>query len=228
MRLSCIIPVLNEAAFLSRYTDYLASLKVGSHELIIVDGGSQDRSASLGRCIADRFTSTHRGRAHQMNAGAALATGDVLVFLHVDTLLPATAIEDIITATTEKESLWGGFDVRLSGHHPAFRMIETLMNLRSRLTGILTGDQTLFIRRDLFHVIGGFPNIPLMEDIAISRRLKRRARPAHITARVLTSSRRWEHQGILRTIIKMWLLRLAYFLGVDPNILVHYYYGKRG
>ncbi|MEN8129442.1 MAG: glycosyltransferase family 2 protein, partial [Pseudomonadota bacterium] len=155
MRLSFIIPVLNEAALLSRCTDYLASLKAGGHQLIIVDGGSQDRSTALGRCIADRFTSTPRGRAYQMNAGATLATGDVLVFLHVDTLLPATAVDNIVSAITGKGSLWGGFDIRLSGHHPAFRMIETLMNLRSRLTGIVTGDQTLFVRRDLFHAIGG-------------------------------------------------------------------------
>jgi rSAM/selenodomain-associated transferase 2 len=228
MRLSFIIPVLNEAVFLSRCRESLLKLKANGHELIVVDGGSQDGSVKLARCFADQVINTPAGRAVQMNAGAYLAQGDILVFLHADTLLPDEADKKILCAVAKNNHLWGGFAVKLSGSQSIFRLVETLMNLRSRITGILTGDQVLFIRRDTFYGIGGFEKIPLMEDIAISKQLKRLGQPAYIRACAVTSSRRWEQRGIVRTVLKMWAMRLAYFLGMSPKILVKYYYGKRG
>lgn len=227
MRLSFIIPVLNEAGFLSLCRESLLQLKADGHELIVVDGGSQDDSVDLAHCFADQVINAPAGRAVQMNAGAYLAQGDILVFLHADTLLPDEADKKIVYAVAKNNHLWGGFAVKLSGSQLIFRLIETLMNLRSRVTGILTGDQVLFVRRDTFYDIGGFERIPLMEDIVISKRLKRQGQPAHIHASAVTSSRRWEQRGIVRTVLKMWSLRLAYFLGASPNILVKYYYGKR-
>jgi rSAM/selenodomain-associated transferase 2 len=228
MRLSFIIPVLNEAAFLSICRESLLQLKADGHELIVVDGGSQDGGVDLARCFADRVIKAPRGRAVQMNTGAYLAQGDILVFLHVDTLLPGEADRKIVWAVAKDHHLWGGFAVKLTGSQPIFRLIESLMNLRSRMTGILTGDQALFVRRDIFYDIGGFKEIPLMEDIEISKRLKRQGPPAFVPVSVVTSSRKWEQQGIMRTMLKMWALRLAYFLGTNPNFLVKFYYGKRG
>jgi rSAM/selenodomain-associated transferase 2 len=228
MRLSFIIPVLNEAVFLSLYRESLLQLKADGHELIVVDGGSQDDGVDLARCFADRVIEAPRGRAVQMNSGAYLAQGDILVFLHADTFLPSGANSEIVSAVSTNHHLWGGFYVKLSGTQPIFRLIESLMNLRSRLTGILTGDQVFFVRRDIFYDIGGFKEIPLMEDIEISKRLKRQGPPAFIPVFAVTSSRKWEEQGIIRTMLKMWALRLAYFLGTNPKLLVKYYYGKRG
>jgi rSAM/selenodomain-associated transferase 2 len=224
MRLSIIIPVLNEAHHLSRHGDHLRALNCAVHELIVVDGGSADNSVTLARRFTDRVMVAERGRASQMNAGARLAQGDVLLFLHADTVLPPEALQEMITQLTGGKALWGGFNVRLAGCRPMFRLIETTMNWRSRLTGIHTGDQLLFVDRTLFNSIDGFPEIPLMEDIAISRLLKRRARPVRIKRHIVTSSRRWERNGILRTIAIMWSLRLAYFLGVSPQTLHRYYY----
>ena len=156
-----------------------------------------------------------------MNAGAAAARGDVLVFLHADSLLPADA--DVAIAGALGTSCWGRFDVRLWGREWAFRMIETFMNLRSRLTGIATGDQAIFVERETFRSVGGFPDIALMEDIAISRRLRAIARPACLRQRVVTSTRRWRSQGVARTMVLMWRLRLAFALGADPRRLARLY-----
>ncbi len=225
MRLSIVIPVLNESRSLYRLAQNLKALKENGHELILVDGGSTDDTVRQARNLADHVLSTSQGRAVQMNAGAKQAQGDVLVFLHADTSLPDLADQQIEQALSNPKRHWGCFDVRLSGDHPLFRIIETFMNLRSRLTGIVTGDKVLFVRRKTFDAAKGYPEIPLMEDIAISKRLKKTGRPVCIASRVLTSSRLWERDGIIRTILKMWRLRLAYFLGAKPESLVREYYG---
>ncbi|HET9700977.1 MAG TPA: TIGR04283 family arsenosugar biosynthesis glycosyltransferase, partial [Burkholderiales bacterium] len=196
-------------------------------EVIVVDGGSADATAEAARLLADRVMSAPRGRAHQMNAGAAAAGGRVLLFLHADTELPPDADRLIAAGLAASGRGWGRFDVRLSGAHPLLRVVERAMNFRSRLTGICTGDQAIFVRRDLFHAVGGFPSIALMEDIALSRKLKRRGPPLCLTQPVITSSRRWEENGVLATVLTMWQLRLRYFLGADPSRLAHTYEKQR-
>lgn len=201
----------------------LQALRQNGHELIVVDGGSHDATMTLARALADRVIVTARGRARQMNAGAGLAQGDVLLFLHADTRLPEGADRLIIEGLAKATVGWGHFDVRLSGKQRTLRLVERLMNARSRLSGIATGDQAIFVRRDWFTAVRGFPDIPLMEDIALSRALKRRALPLCLPQQVITSSRRWERHGVLRTILLMWRLRLAYALGVDPRRLARSY-----
>jgi rSAM/selenodomain-associated transferase 2 len=164
-----------------------------------------------------------RGRASQMNAGAALARGDILVFLHADTRLPADASQLILGALARSGCAWGRFDVRIEGAHPLFPVIAFFMNARSRLTGIATGDQAMFVSRGVFAAVGGFPNIALMEDITLARNLKRVSRPLCLRARVTTSGRRWEERGVVRTILLMWRLRLAYFFGAKPESLARRY-----
>jgi rSAM/selenodomain-associated transferase 2 len=160
-----------------------------------------------------------------MNEGAKSANGEILLFLHADTFLPNGAARMIIQRMNgKKKKVWGRFDVKLSGKHPLLRIIQLLMNLRSRLSGIATGDQGIFVRRELFEMVGGFPDIDLMEDIALSKILKKYDRPLCLWQRVLTSSRRWKQKGILRTILLMWFLRLAYFYKVDPKRLIKLYY----
>ncbi len=221
--ISIIIPVLNEAAGISAALQGLQPLRQAGHEIIVADGGSQDGTAALAAPLCDQLIHAPRGRARQMNAGAAAASGAVLLFLHADTCLPPGADELINAALADSKRRWGRFDLRLSGTHPALRLIETMMNLRSRLSGIATGDQCLFAARDLFERVGGFPDIALMEDIALSRTLKQHGRPLCLRARVVSSSRRWETRGILRTILLMWRLRLAYFFGADPQSLARDY-----
>jgi rSAM/selenodomain-associated transferase 2 len=184
----------------------------------VVDGGSDDGTPALARPLADRVIDSPRGRARQMNAGADEAKGDFLVFLHADTFLPRDA--DLLIVAGLAEKTWGRFDVRIEGRSPLFPVIAFFMNARSRLTGIATGDQALFVRRAAFP---GFPDIPLMEDIAFSRAMKRHGPPACLTARVRTSGRRWERRGVLRTVLLMWRLRLAYFFGASPHALAKRY-----
>ena len=219
-----MLPILNEEAQVAACLGALQPLRGQNCELIVADGGSRDRSVALAGPLADRVVVGPRGRAAQMNAGARQANGDILWFLHADSLPPPDALSLIRAALAGRERGWGRFDVRLSGRRPSLRMVEFSMNLRSRLTGIATGDQGIFVRRDLFERIGGYPPIALMEDIALSRALKRYGRPACLRQRVLTSSRRWERDGIARTILLMWRLRLAYFLGADPDRLARSYY----
>ncbi len=226
LRLSVIVPVLNDAAALQERRDEWRALGRAVHELIIVDGGSRDGSPEVARAFAPTFCSTGAGRARQMNEGARRASGDVLLFLHADTRLPEGAPERITQALTGGVGVWGRFDVRLSGDHWSCRVVEATMNWRSRLTGIATGDQAIFVRRRAFERAGGFPPIPLMEDIALSRILRRVRRPLCLRERVVTSSRRWEREGVLRTIFLMWYLRLAYALGADPARLHRIYYRK--
>ena len=226
-RLSIVIPALDEAAALSRNLPSLQPLRRAGHEIVLVDGGSRDRTLEIARPLVDALLSAKRGRAYQMNAGATVARGDILVFLHADTQLPDDVSEQICTALADGGAVWGRFDVRLSGPQWWARMIEFAMNLRSRLSGIATGDQAIFVRRRIFSHLGGFPELPLMEDIAISRRLKGVARPVCLRARVTTSSRRWERHGWLRTVLRMWWLRLIFALGVSPATLVRGYYPEQ-
>jgi len=223
--LSVIIPVLNEAAGLAATLGDLQPLRPHHGELIVVDGGSDDDSPRLAAPLADRVIDSPRGRALQMNAGAALARGEILWFVHADTRIPPAVLERLLALAPGAN--WGRFDVRLSGDLPMLRVVETLMNFRSRYTGIATGDQGIFVRRALFESLGGFPVIPLMEDIALSKRLRRHAWPLCPRERLVTASRRWERHGVWRTIGLMWRLRLAYFLGVAPETLARRYYGRR-
>ena len=196
----------------------LAPLRARGHEVIVADGGSEDGTAQIAAALCDRVVLAARGRAAQMNAGAAAADGDALVFLHADTRLPALADELIFNAL--QTHAWGRFDVEIDGRHRLLKVVACGMNLRSRLTGIATGDHAIFVRRDAFR---GFPDIALMEDVAFSRAMKRGARPACLRSRVVTSGRRWEARGVLRTILLMWRLRLMYFLGARPEALARIY-----
>jgi rSAM/selenodomain-associated transferase 2 len=212
-RLSVVVPALNEARGIRAALEALAPLRARGHEVIVVDGGSSDETVRLAEGLADKVIRAQRGRALQLNAGARAASGEVLLFLHADTRLPTDFV-------IPESAQWGRFDVRIEGRHPLLKVVACAMNLRSRLTGIATGDQAMFVRRDAFP---GFPEIPLMEDIALSRLLKRRAPPACLRARVTTSGRRWESRGVLRTIFLMWSLRLLYFLGARPEYLIRFY-----
>ncbi len=218
-RLSVIVPMLNEAEGIVATLQPLQRLRALGHQVIVVDGGSRDGCGELAAPLADRIEVAPAGRGMQMNAGAAVATGDVLLFLHADTQLPERAELLIAQALAPGNRVWGRFDVRLSGAQRSLRMVAWLMNRRSCLTGIATGDQAMFMTRLAFEQAGHFPDIPLMEDIALSRALKQLTPPACVRTPVMTSSRRWERHGILRTILLMWRLRLAYFLGADPVLL---------
>ncbi len=213
-RLTIVVPVLNEAAILVDALAALAPLRARGAEIIVVDGGSHDGSPDLARPLADRVIAAPRGRGAPLNAGAALGSGDVLLFLHADTALPQDA--DRLIAAALVRRTWGRFDLRIAGRHPFLAVVARMINWRSRLTGIASGDQAIFVTREAFTTVGGFPEVPLMEDIAMSRQLKRLCRPFCIGAPVVTSGRRWEHHGMLRTIVLMWRLRLAYYFGVEP------------
>ena len=219
--LSIIVPVLDEAAIIVAALQALAPFRERGAELVVVDGGSRDGTLELAASHADRVISAVRGRGAQMNAGARIARADALLFLHADTRLPPDADRLVFGALAE--SAWGRFDVRIEGESPLLALVARLMNWRSRLTGVATGDQAMFVTRRVFAEVGGFPEIPLMEDIALSRRLKRLSRPACLKAQVATSGRRWERHGILRTMLRMWRLRLAFFLGADPAVLAKRY-----
>ncbi|MBM7456999.1 rSAM/selenodomain-associated transferase 2 [Oceanisphaera litoralis] len=220
MSLSIIIPMLNEADALP---DTLKALRPYSAtaELILVDGGSSDDSVALAHQAGMRVLAAPAGRALQMNAGAAAARGDLLLFLHADTRLPANA--DRLIADALVCHHWGRFDVTICGRHPMLAVIAGMMNLRSRLTGIATGDQALFVRRRAFEAVGGFPEQPLMEDIALGKRLKHLGPPACLRQKVITSGRRWEQKGLWRTMVLMWRLRFAYWRGASPEQLARAY-----
>jgi rSAM/selenodomain-associated transferase 2 len=227
--LSIIIPVLNEAAGIEASLLPLQELRAKGVQLIVVDGGSADRTAELAAPLADKVLTAPRGRARQMNAGAAIATGQVLVFLHADTRLPDAADRLIVDALRpERGRHWGRFDVSIEGRSTWLPLVAAMMNLRSRLTGIATGDQAIFVDREAFDAAGGFPDIPLMEDLAFSHRLRTRTAPACLPGKAVTSGRRWDRHGVWRTIRLMWWLRLRYFLGADPHRLaIEYGYAPR-
>lgn len=220
--LSIIIPVLNEASAIEAALRALSSYRSRGVELIVVDGGSRDTTAALAQPLADRVMTGARGRAHQMNAGAAVARGDILLFLHADTKLPETADTLVHEGLARTGRAWGRFDVQFNDG-PLLGLVALSMNLRSRITGVATGDQAMFVSRAAFVAAGGYPPIALMEDIALSARLKRISPPLCLRPRVTTSSRRWREHGILRTVIFMWRLRLAYFAGTDPAQLAQRY-----
>ena len=227
MKISIIVPALNEADGITTVLARLAPLRNRGHEVIVVDGGSSDNTLELARA-ADRVVSAPRGRASQMNAGAALAQGEVLLFLHADTRLPDDADARILEGLAASGRAWGRFDVRIEGASVCLPVIAFFMNLRSRATGIATGDQAIFVRRDAFERAGRFPPLELMEDIALSRSLKRVSRPLCLADKAVTSGRRWERRGVLRTVLLMGWLRLAFFFGAAPAKLARLYDGERG
>jgi rSAM/selenodomain-associated transferase 2 len=218
LKLSIVIPALNEAERIDAALQALAALRRRGCEVIVVDGGSSDRTRELAEPLCDRVVSAARGRAVQMNAGAHQASGDALLFLHADTRLPPDG--EILIRDALMHHLWGRFDVEIESRHRALKVVACAMNLRSRLSGIATGDQAIFVRRDAFP---GFAPIALMEDIAFSREMKRRGAPACLRERVRTSGRRWETRGVLRTVVLMWRLRLLYYLGARPERLARLY-----
>ena len=223
-KFSIIIPTLNEAAVINACLTALQPLRTQA-ELIVVDGDSIDNTRQLAEPLVDQVITTESGRSTQMNAGAQQASGDILVFLHADTSLPEQGLLAIQSAL-QSHRQWGRFDVRLSGQHFMLHIIAWLMNVRSRLTGIATGDQVIFVRKQIFKNIGGFPDIVLMEDISLCKQLKTLSKPACLRAKAISSGRRWEQFGIYKTILLMWSLRLRFFLGQSPEQLVDLY--KRG
>jgi len=223
MTLSIIMPVLDEAASIGAVLAALAPLRQRGAEVIVVDGGSRDRTAELAGPLADAVIAAPPGRAAQMNAGAAIARGDIFLFLHADTRLPDQADRLVRDGLAGARRTWGRFDVAIAGKNPLLRVVAFMMNLRSRLTGIATGDQAMFVTREAFRTVGGFPDIGLMEDIAMSRALKRHSAPLCLADKVATSGRRWETHGVVRTIVLMWRLRLAYALGAAPDRLARRY-----
>lgn len=217
--LSIIIPCLDEAEGIAPALDALKPLRNRGAEAIVVDGGSNDDTVALATPRADLVLSAPRGRAMQMNAGAARARGDVLLFLHADSELPEKADTLILAGLADSGRGWGRFDVAIVGLHPLLRVIALSMNVRSRWSGIATGDQGLFMKRSLFEHVGGYPRIPLMEDVALSTALKRHGPPLCLRSRLTTSGRRWEKHGVAKTVVLMWRLRLAYRFGADPEKL---------
>lgn len=218
--ISIVVPALDEA---ERIVEVLRSVREpGVREVIVVDGGSADETAARAATVADRVLRSARGRAVQMNAGADAASGDVLLFLHADTRLPA-GFAAAVQQAVERGAIGGRFDVVLEGEHPFLPVVAFLMNARSRLTRISTGDQAIFVRRDVFAKLGGFAPIPLMEDVELTGRLRRLGPLAALRLRVRTSARRWEINGVARTIVLMWRLRLAYACGVPPERLARAY-----
>lgn len=205
----------------------LALTQLKPHELILVDGGSSDGTPTICRQFNVEVLTAPRGRAAQMNYGARRATGNVLLFLHADTRLPPTAFDDIRNALGDPRFVGGRFDIQLDGDHWMLRVIGAMISLRSRLSKVGTGDQGIFVRREVFQRMGGFPEIPLMEDIALCRALKRLGEVACLRSKVITSARRWESDGVWRTIIRMWTLRLLYLAGVSPVWLKKFYVDTR-
>ena len=225
MNISVIIPILNEEKTIAATLRALLALQ--PHEIIVVDGGSRDRSREICQQLGAQIFTSEPGRGRQMNSGARCATGDVLLFLHADTKLPDSAFKDIVDALSDARCLGGRFDVELEGSHWLLKFIGALINCRSRATKVGTGDQAIFVRRAVFAQLGGYPDIPLMEDIALCRALKRLGRVACLRSRVVTSARRWERDGVWRTILRMWTLKLLYLAGVSPARLKQFYADTR-
>ncbi len=222
--ISIVIPVLNDLSALKSLLPDLQSLRRDGNEILLVDGGSTDGSISYARAFVDRVLITGAGRGRQMNHGAANAHHDIVLFLHADSIFPQDGIAAIRQGLQNTGRLWGRFDVQLDAPGIAYSTIAGLMNLRSRLTGVVTGDQGIFVRKRFFLDSDGYPPIPIMEDIALSKTLRRHSWPVCLDTRLVTSARRWQEQGIARTVLLMWWLRLAYFFGADPEKLARIYY----
>jgi len=222
-QLSIIVPVLDEAKGIVASLSALAPFRARGAEVIVVDGGSSDNTVALARPLADKLIAAPRGRGAQMNAGAAASTSDVLLFLHADTTLPPQADGLLREALRDPVWQWGRFDVRIEGRSPLLKLVAGFMNWRSLITGIATGDQAMFVSRVAFAAVGGFPEIPLMEDVALSKKLKRVGRPLCLAAKVTASGRRFDQRGVVRTVALMWWLRLAFFLGAEPAALARRY-----
>jgi rSAM/selenodomain-associated transferase 2 len=220
---SIIVPCLNEAAGIVDVLAQLQPMRSRGVEVIVVDGGSSDETVILAQPHADQVIVASRGRAAQMNAGALCARGDVLLFLHADSRLPDNADRLVLDGLTETGKMWGRFDVSIGSRRVLLRIVAALMNTRSRITGIATGDQGIFVARRAFEAVGGYRSIALMEDIALSSDLKRHGRPLCLSPRISTSARRWQKHGVVATILLMWRLRLAYFFGADPDALASRY-----
>ncbi|MCK5480108.1 MAG: TIGR04283 family arsenosugar biosynthesis glycosyltransferase [Gammaproteobacteria bacterium] len=222
-RISVIIPALNEAGCIARTLDRLQAMRRRGHEVVVVDGGSDDETMTISHSLADQVIRAPRGRSNQMRAGAVVANGSVIWFLHADTLPVESADLLILEVLVRRSTQWGRFDILFSGDRFLLKVVALLMNFRARVTGIATGDQGIFMTRTLYEKVGGIPAIPLMEDIALCRFLRQSGCPAVIKRKLASSPRRWETHGIVRTILRMWSLRLAYFAGVDPVRLAKYY-----
>ena len=222
-KISIIIPVLNEAAGIQTFLQTLQPLRKLGHELILVDGGSTDNTCQLAHSLVDKLLHSEHGRAKQQIVGAENASGYIFLFLHADTQLPELAEYRILKALANGR-YWGFFNIKLSGSNWLLRIIGKMMSWRSRLTGISTGDQGIFVKKSIYNKVEGIPDIPLMEDIAFSKRLLKVHKPVCLKERVITSSRRWEKNGIIKTVVFMWILRLSYFFRVKPEILHKIYY----
>ena len=227
MRLSIVIPAFNEEQNIAATLAHLQAARARGCEVIVVDGGSADRTAETAKPWVDKVVNSARGRATQMNAGALAATGDALLFLHADSIAPPDADQLILGALQSGARHWGRFDVAIEGRHFFLPVISWFINRRSRLSGIATGDQGLFMTRDALTAAGGFPAIPLMEDVAMCKALKKNGAPLCLKQKIVTSGRRWEKHGVWRTILLMWRMRLAFSLGADPVALHRAYYGSR-
>jgi len=225
MNISVIVPVLNEEKSIAATLEAL--LPLAPNEIIVVDGGSVDRTREIAARFQVKFISSERGRARQMNRGASEASGDVLLFLHADTRLPTSALNDINAALRDGRCLGGRFDVELDGEHWMLPVVARMISYRSRISKVGTGDQGIFVRREAFERLQGFQDIPLMEDIAFCRALKRLGGVACLRSRVITSARRWEVEGVWRTIFRMWTIKLLYFAGVSPARLKQFYADTR-
>jgi rSAM/selenodomain-associated transferase 2 len=223
VRLTIIVPVLNERSVIASLLESLAPFRDRGVELVVVDGDSKDGTLQIARPGADQLVVAPCGRARQMNAGAALARAPILLFLHADTRLPPNADELILNGLAATGLEWGRFDVRIEGVSRWLPVVAWLMNVRSRVSGIATGDQAIFVTRCAFDATGGFPDQPLMEDIELSSRLLKRGRPLCLGLPVITSGRRWASRGVWRTIVLMWWMRLLYFFGVAPERLARLY-----
>ena len=221
MLVSIIIPVLNEEQSVKSLLQQLQIYRQQGHEVIVVDGGSDDETVSISKPLADKVITSYAGRAKQMNKGVAESTNEVLWFLHADTSIPENVIENIQKSLVKRD--WGRFNIKLSGAQFLFRIIEKMINIRSRLSGVATGDQGIFVKRNMFESVGGYSEIPLMEDVALSYKLKTISQPACIKETLTTSSRRWEKNGIIKTILLMWYLRFLYWIGVTPDKLAKLY-----
>jgi rSAM/selenodomain-associated transferase 2 len=225
-KLSVVVPMLNEA---SAIANTLGAIRRGAPdaEIVVVDGGSTDASVAAAQPLCDYVFVATRGRARQMNAGARASHGDVLVFVHADTIVPSTFAADIASALLDPAVLGGRFDVKLDATALPYRVIGAMISLRSRISRTGTGDQAIFVRRDIFDRLGGFPDLELCEDLEFTRRLKRTGRIACLRTQVTTSARRWSRDGVVRTVFRMWMIRAMYLLGVPPARLKRMYADPR-